>query len=66
MLGSLATKALPFLPKTILTNLATGALSGVENVLGLKATKAAVGNGLYLQKGAGKLCKLKLTEADSI
>jgi len=59
MLGSLATKALPFLTKTILPNLATGALSVVGNVLGQKATKAAVGNGLYLKKGAGKIMQVE-------
>jgi len=50
-LAGLAAKALPFLAKTILPTLATGALSGVGSALAQKATNEAMGNGLYLKKG---------------
>jgi len=52
MLDGLAAKALPFLAKTVLPTLATGALSGVGSVLAQKATNKAMGNGLYLKKGS--------------
>jgi len=52
MLAGLAAKALPFLAKTVLPTLATGALSGVGSALAQKATNKAVGNGLYLKKGS--------------
>jgi len=51
-LASLAVKALPFLAKTALPRLATGALSGVGSALVQKATNKAMGNGLYLKKGS--------------
>jgi len=51
-LADLATKALPFLAKTVLPTLATGALSGVGSALAQKATNKAMGNGLYLKKGS--------------
>ena len=51
-LAGLATKALPFLAKTVLPTLATGALSGVGSALAQKATNKAMGNGLYLKKGS--------------
>jgi len=51
-LAGLAAKALPFLAKTVLPTLATGALSGVGLALAQKATNKAVGNGLYLKKGS--------------
>jgi len=47
-LAGLAAKALPFLAKTVLPALATGALSGVGSALAQNAT----GNGLYLKKGS--------------
>jgi len=47
-LADLAAKALPFLAKTVLPTLATGALSGVGSALAQKATYKAMGNGLYL------------------
>jgi len=50
-LAGLAAKALPFLAKTILPTLATGALSGVGSALAQKATNEAMGKGLYLKKG---------------
>jgi len=50
MHNGLAAKALPFLAKTALPTLATGALSGVGSVLAQKATNNAVKNGLYLKK----------------
>jgi len=58
-LAGLAAKALPFLAKTILPTLATGALSGVGLALAEKATNRATGNGLYLKKGSniGKLSR---------
>jgi len=52
MLASLAAKALPFLAKTLLPTLATGALSGVGLALAQKATNKAMGNGLYLKKSS--------------
>jgi len=52
MLAGLAAKALPFLAKTVLPALATGALSGVGSALAQKATNKAMGNGLYLKKGS--------------
>jgi len=52
MLACLAARALPFLAKTVLPTLATGALSGVESALAQKATNKAMGNGLYLKKGS--------------
>jgi len=52
MLAGLAAKALPFLTKTVLPKLATGALSGVGSALAQKATNKAMGNGLYLKKGS--------------
>jgi len=52
MLAGLATKALPFLAKTVLSTLATGALSGVRSALAQKATNKVMGNGLYLEKGS--------------
>jgi len=48
--AGLAAKALPFLAKTVLPNLATRALSGAGSVLAQKATNKAMGNGLYLKK----------------
>jgi len=51
-LAGLAAKALPFLAKTVLPTLATGALSGVGPALAQKATNKAIGNGLYLKKGS--------------
>jgi len=51
MLAGLAAKALPFLAKTVLPTLATGALSGVGSALAQKATSKAMGNGLYSKKG---------------
>ena len=51
-LAGLAAKALPFLAKTVLPRLATGALSGVGSALAQKATNKAMGNGLYLKKGS--------------
>ena len=51
-LASLAAKALRFLAKTVLSTLATGALSGVGSALAQKATNKAMGNGLYLKKGS--------------
>jgi len=50
-LAGLAAKALPFLVKTVLPTLATGALSGVGSAFAQKATNRAMGNGLYLKKG---------------
>ena len=44
-LAGLAAKALPFLAKTVLSTLATGALSGVGSALAQKATNKAMGNG---------------------
>jgi len=52
----MAAKALPFLAKTILPTLATGALSGVGSGLAQKATNKAMGSGLYLKKRL-KHCK---------
>jgi len=51
-LAGLAAKALPFLAKTVLPTLATGALSGVGSALAQKASNKAMGNGLYLKKGS--------------
>jgi len=51
-LAGLAAKALPFLAKTILPTLVTGALSGVGSALAQKATNKAMGNGLYLKQGS--------------
>jgi len=51
-LAGLAAKALPFLAKTVLPTLATGALSGVGSALAQKATNKEIGNGLYLKKGS--------------
>jgi len=51
-LAGLAAKALPFLAKTVLPTLATGAQSGVGSALVQNATNKAVGNGLYLKKGS--------------
>ena len=51
-LAGLAAKVLPFLAKTILPTLATGALSGVRSALAQKATNKAMGNGLHLKKGS--------------
>ena len=51
-LAGLAAKALPCLAKTVLLTLATGVLSGVGSALAQKATKKAMGNGLYLKKGS--------------
>ena len=51
-LTSLAAKVLPFLAKTVLPTLATGALSGVGSALAQKATNKVMGNGLYLKKGS--------------
>jgi len=48
-LAGLAAKALPFLAKTVLPTLATGALSGVGSTLAQKATNKAMRNGLYLK-----------------
>jgi len=50
--AGLAAKALPFLAKTVLPTLATGALSGVGSALAQKATNKAMGNELYLKKGS--------------
>jgi len=52
LLAGLAAKALPFLAKTVLQTLATGALSWVGPALAQKATNKAMGNGLYLKKGS--------------
>jgi len=52
LLAGLTAKALPFLAKTVLPTLATGALSGVGLALAQKATDKAMGNGLYLKKGS--------------
>ena len=52
MLAGLAAKALPFLAKTVLPTLATGALSRVGSALAQKATNKAMGQGLYLKKGS--------------
>jgi len=52
MVDGLAAKALPFLAKTVLPTLATGALSGIGFALAQKATNKAMGNGLYLKKGS--------------
>ena len=51
-LVGLAAKALPFLAKTVLPTLATGALSGAGLALAQKATNKAMGNGQYLKKGS--------------
>jgi len=51
-LTSLAAKVLPFLAKTVLPTLATGALSGVGLALAQKVTNKVMGNGLYLKKGS--------------
>jgi len=51
-LAGLAAKALPFLAKTVLPTLATGALSGVASALAQKAANKAMENGLYLKKGS--------------
>ena len=51
-LAGLAAKALPFLAKTVLPTLATGALLGVGSTLAQKTTNKAMGNGLYLRKGS--------------
>jgi len=51
-LAGLAAKALPFLAKTVIPTLATGALSGVGSALAQKATNKAMGNRLYLKKGS--------------
>jgi len=50
--AGLAAKALPFLAKTVLPTLATGALSGVGSALAQKATNKAMGNGLFLKNGS--------------
>ena len=50
MLAGLASKSLPFLAKTVLPTLATGALSGVGSTFAQKATNKAMGNGLHLKK----------------
>ena len=52
LLAGLAAKDLPFLAKTVLPTLATGALSGVGSALAQKTTNKAVGNGLYLKTGS--------------
>ena len=52
MLAGLAAKTLPFLAKTFLPTLATGAISGVGSALAQKVTNNAVGNGLYLKQGS--------------
>jgi len=51
-LAGLAAKALPFLAKTVLPTLVTGALPGVGSALAQKATNKAMGNGLNLKKGS--------------
>jgi len=51
-LAGLAAKALPFLAKSVLPTLVTGALSGVGSALAQQATNKAMGNGLYLKKGS--------------
>jgi len=51
LLAGLTAKALPFLAKTVLPTLGTGALSGVGSALAQKATNRDMGNGLYLKKG---------------
>ena len=43
---------MPFLAKTVLLTLATGALSGVGSAFAQKATNKAMGNGLNLKKGS--------------
>jgi len=58
-LAGLAAEALPFLAKTVLPTLATGALSGVGSALAQKATSKAMGNGLYLKKGSN-LAKVEM------
>ena len=54
-LAGLAAKALPFLAKTVLPTLVTGALSGVGSALAQKAANKAMGSRLYLKpfKGLG-------------
>ena len=52
LLAGLAAKALPFLAKTVLPTLVTGALSGVGSALVQKATNKAMGNRLYLKNGS--------------
>jgi len=52
MLAGLAAKALPFLAKTVLPTLATGALSGIGSALAQKATNKAMRNGSYLKNGS--------------
>jgi len=49
MLAGLAAKALPFLAKTVLPTLTTGAMSGVALALAQKATNKAMGKWLYLK-----------------
>ena len=51
-LAGLAPNALPFLAKTVLPTLATGALSGVGSAFAQKATNKAMVNGLYLKNGS--------------
>jgi len=50
-IAGIALKALPFLAKSVLPTLATGALSGVGSALAGKATSKAMGNRLPLKKG---------------
>jgi len=52
LLAGLAAKALPFLAKSVLPTLATGALSGVGSASAQKATNKAMDYGLYLKKGS--------------
>ena len=51
-LAGLAAKALPFLAKTVLPTLATGALSGVGSALVQKVTNKTMENVLYLKKSS--------------
>ena len=48
LLAGLAARALPMLAKTVLTALGVGALSGLAST----GVQKAMGNGLYLKKGA--------------
>jgi len=50
-LAGLAAKALPFLAKTVLPTLVTGALSRVGSTLTQKERNKAMGNGMYLKSG---------------
>jgi len=51
-LAGLTAKTLPYLAKTVLPTLATGALSGFGSALAEKAANKAMGKGLYLKNGS--------------